>query len=107
MQITKSYNTPLLKSRGLSTFHIEILCQVLLNKTNRKISLENGYSVKSHSVLDHSRKVMYKLLAIEGLTRSAYQDQVKHPRKYLFWWKNLLEKNKVQLDKIAICPEFY
>jgi hypothetical protein len=100
-------NRPLLKSRGLSTHHIEILEYILMGKSNREINRMLGYSKKSHAVVDHSRRVMYKLLALEDLPRRIHAGQVTFPRDYCFWWKNLLLKHKTHLDEIAIKPEYY
>jgi hypothetical protein len=102
-----SMNRPLLKSRGLSTHHIEIFEFILAGKSNREINLMLGYSKKSHVVVDHSRKVMYKLLALEDLSRKEYTGQVIFPRGYCFWWKNMLLKHQQQLMEIAIKPEYY
>ncbi len=98
---------PLLKTKGLSTYHVDLFCQILLGKTNVKINAENGYTQKSHIVIDHTRKVMYKLLALEGLSRSVYMERVIYPRRYSFWWKSLFDKHRVMLMQIAIKPIFY
>jgi hypothetical protein len=102
-----SMNRPLLKSRGLSTHHIEIFGFILAGKSNREINQMLGYSKKSHVVVDHSRKVMYKLLALEDLSRKEHTDKVVFPREYCFWWKSLLLKHQRQLMGIAIKPEYY
>jgi hypothetical protein len=107
MQVKMHSKRPWLKTKGFSTFHIEIFNQILLDKTNRSISMDYGYSIQSHAVVDHSRKVMFKLLALEGLSRAQYVDYVKHPRNYLFWWKYMLDKYKDKLYTVAIKPEFY
>lgn len=96
-----------LKTKGLSTHHIELFSQVLLDKTSRRIGIEYGYTSQSHSVNDHCRKVMYKLLALEGLSRAECHNETKYPRKYLFWWKNLLGKHRSRLYEIAIEAKFY
>jgi hypothetical protein len=100
-------NKPLLKTKVFSTYHVEIFEQILLGKTNREINRTFGYSVKSHAVVDHSRKVMYKLLAYESLPKSAYLYRVNNPRKFLGWWKNVHDKNKSRLFASAKKPEFY
>ncbi|SDT69817.1 hypothetical protein SAMN05216490_5069 [Mucilaginibacter mallensis] len=102
-----SMNRPLLKSRGLSTHHIEIFEFILSGKSNREINQMLGYSKKSHVVVDHSRKVMYKLLAMEDLCRKEHIGEVVFPRGYCFWWKGLLLKHQQQLMEIAIKPEYY
>ncbi|MEN0052434.1 MAG: hypothetical protein AAGC65_02145 [Mucilaginibacter sp.] len=107
MQLKLAKNKPFLKTKGFSTFHIEIFNQILLDKTNRRISIEFGYTIQSHSVVDHSRRVMYKLLALEGLSRADHYSHLKYPRKYLFWWKNLLDKNRDKLYACAKEPKFY
>lgn len=98
---------PHLKTKGLSTHHIELFTQVLLDKTSRRIGIEYGYTSQSHTVNDHCRKVMYKLIALEGLSRADHQVELRHPRKYLFWWTNLLNKHKNRLYEIAIEAKFY
>lgn len=98
---------PLLKTKRFSSLHIELFEQILLGKTNRDINEIYGYSKRSHSVVDHSRKVMYKLLAMENLSRRDYADRVIYPREYCFWWKKFLEKHRDELLKIAIKPEYY
>jgi hypothetical protein len=102
-----SLNRPLLKSRGLSTHHIEIFELILTGKSNREINQMLGYSKKSHAVVDHSRKVMYKLLALEELSRKNYLKQVTFPRDYCFWWKSVLLKHVSFLMAYAIKPEYY
>ena len=102
-----SLNRPLLKSRGMSTHHIEIFELMLAGKSNREINQMMGYSQRSHAGVDHSRKVMYKLLALEDLSRKEYTGQVIFPRGYCFWWKNILLKHQQQLMGIAIKPEYY
>jgi len=102
-----SLNRPLLKSRGLSTHHIEIFEFILSGKSNREINQMLGYSKKSHVVVDHSRKVMYKLLAFENLTKGENMEKVVYPRIYKFWWKRLLDKHIEMLLMNAIIPEYY
>ncbi|MBK0380467.1 hypothetical protein [Mucilaginibacter segetis] len=98
---------PNLKTRRFSTLHIEIFEYILLGKTNRELNRMLGYTRRSHAVVDHSRKVMFKLLALENLSRRDFTDRIVYPRKYQFWWKKLLDKNKAALLKVAIPPEFY
>lgn len=100
-------NRPLLKTRGLSTHHLDIFEYILMGKSNREINRIIGYSKKSHAVVDHSRKVMHKLLALESLPCRAHADQVIFPRNYCFWWKNIYTKHKEYLHSIAIKPEYY
>jgi len=102
-----SLNRPLLKSRGMSTHHIEILGLMLAGKSNREINQMMGYSQRSHAGVDHSRKVMYKLLALEGLCRKDHLKQVASPREYRFWWNNILSKHVSSLMAFAIKPEYY
>jgi hypothetical protein len=102
-----SLNRPLLKSRGMSTHHIEIFELMLARKSNREINQIMGYSQRSHAGVDHSRKVMYKLLALESLCRKDYIRQVAFPREYCFWWKNILLKHVNFLMTYAIKPEYY
>jgi hypothetical protein len=100
-------NRPLLRTRGLSTHHLDIFEYIMMGKSNREINCILGYSKKSHAVVDHSRKVMYKLLALEGLPKKTHNGQVIFPRDYCFWWKNLYTKHKLHLEAIAIKPEYY
>ena len=105
---TKEYkNKPYLKTKGLSNYHIELFSQILLNKTFRKIGIEYGYTAQSHSVIDHCRKVMHKLMALEGLSRADHYEQIKYPRKYLYWWRGLLDNHKDKLYELAIEGKFY
>jgi hypothetical protein len=70
---------PLIKTRKFSTLHIEIFEQLLVSgKTNRDLNLQFGYTEKSHSIIDHSRKVMYKLLSYENLGKSECRDRTTH-----------------------------
>jgi len=46
-------------------------------------------------------------LALEGLSRANHSIQIKKPRKFLFWWKGLLDKHHDRLGKIAIETKFY
>ncbi|TWR25230.1 hypothetical protein FPZ43_17320 [Mucilaginibacter pallidiroseus] len=98
---------PNLKTKGFSTLHIDIFRYILVGKTNREINAMLGYTERSHAVVDHSRKVMYKLLAIENLCKRDYTDRVVYPREYQFWWKKLFDKHLEYLMGIAIEPEFY
>jgi hypothetical protein len=98
---------PNLKTKGFSTLHIDIFGYILVGKTNREINGMLGYTERSHAVVDHSRKVMYKLLAMEGLCKKDHIDRVIHPREYQFWWKKLYDKHKALLFASAIEPEFY
>jgi hypothetical protein len=102
-----SLNRPILKSRGMSTHHIEIFELMLAGKSNREINQMMGYSQRSHAGVDHSRKVMYKLLAMEGLCRRDHIKQVASPREYCFWWNNILSKHIDFLTSHAIKPEYY
>ncbi|RFZ90309.1 hypothetical protein D0C36_21155 [Mucilaginibacter conchicola] len=98
---------PTLKTKGFSTHHIDIFNLILLGKTNREINQVLGYTKRSHAVVDHSRKVMYKLLALEELCRRDNLDRVVYPRNYQFWWKKLLDKHMEMLLSVAIAPGFY
>jgi len=102
-----SSNRQVLKTKGFSTLHIDIFDQILHGKTNREINSVLGYSERSHAVVDHSRKVMYKLLAYEGLCKKDNKDRVTFPRSYQFWWKKLLDKHMERLLSVAITPGFY
>jgi hypothetical protein len=106
--VTKKCTQPYLKTRRFSTLHMEIFEQILISgKSNRALNQQFGYTKYSHGVVDHSRKVMYKLLAMENLAKAEYHDRVVHPRLYTFWWKHLLGKHKEALRGMAIQPEFY
>lgn len=98
---------PLLKTKRFSRLHIELFEQILLGRTNRDINQNYGYTQRSHAVVDHSRKVMFKLLAMENLCRRDHMDRVVYPREYCFWWKKLLEIHRDRLEKMAIMPEYY
>ncbi len=98
---------PNLKTKGFSTLHIDIFNMILVGKTNREINSLLGYTQRSHAVVDHSRKVMYKLLAMENLAKREYADRVVYPRSYQFWWKKIFDKHYKDLLAIAISPEFY
>ena len=98
---------PNLKTKGFSTLHIDIFTYILSGKTNREINIMLGYTARSHAVVDHSRKVMYKLLALENLCKKDYTCRVIHPRDYQFWWKKLFDKHQAALLSMAIQPEFY
>ena len=108
MTVAKKCTQPYLRTRRFSTLHIEIFEQILISgKTNRALNQQFGYTKYSHCVVDHSRKVMYKLLTMENLTRAGYHDRIVNPRLYKFWWKHLLDKHKEALMCKAIQPEFY
>ncbi|MFD0793498.1 hypothetical protein ACFQZX_07700 [Mucilaginibacter litoreus] len=98
---------PTLKTKGFSTHHIDIFNLILRGKTNREINEMLGYTKRSHAVVDHSRKVMYKLLALEELCRKDHEDRIVYPRNYQFWWKKLLDKHMQALLSVAIAPSFY
>jgi|GEM_PF-1895437 len=98
---------PNLKTKGFSTHHIEIFIMILVGKTNREINSVMGYTQRSHAVVDHSRKVMFKLLALEGLSKREHAERVVYPRNYLFWWKKLFDKHTKALMAVAISPKFY
>jgi hypothetical protein len=99
---------PNLKTKRFSTLHIEIFKQILVSgKTNWDLNRKFGYTKRSHCVVDHSRKVMYKLLAFENLTKGENMEKVVYPRIYKFWWKRLLDKHMEMLLMNAIIPEYY
>jgi hypothetical protein len=98
---------PLLKTRGFSTLHLQIFEYILVGKTNREINRIIGYSERSHAAVDHSRKVMFKLLAMDGLCKKDYKERITYPRKYRFWWNKLLTRYKHELLSRAIDPCFY
>jgi hypothetical protein len=98
---------PLLKTKRFSSLHIELFEQILLGKTNRDINETYGYTKRSHAVVDHTRKVMHKLLAMECLCRRDHKDRVIYPRNYCFWWKKVLETHRNELERVAIKPEYY
>jgi DNA-binding NarL/FixJ family response regulator len=102
-----SHSRPLLKTKGFSTLHLDIFELILIGKTNREINRMLGYTQRSHAVVDHSRKVMYKLLAMEDLHRADFTERVAYPRKFQFWWMKLLIKHKDALVFKAIAPKFY
>lgn len=102
-----SLSRPLLKTKGFSTLHVQIFEYILIGKTNREINRLLGYTQRSHAVVDHSRKVMYKLLAMEDLHKADFTERVIYPRKYQFWWMKLLTKHKTELQLMAIAPKFY
>jgi hypothetical protein len=104
----KKCTRPYLRTRRFSTLHIEIFEQILISgKTNLALGQQFGYSRYSHCVVDHSRKVMYKLLALDNLTKAEYHDHIVYPRLYKLWWKPLLNKYREALMCKAIQPEFY
>jgi hypothetical protein len=80
---------------------------ILRGKTNREINNILGYTQRSHVVVDHSRKVMFKLLALESLTRLEHAERVIYPRNYKFWWKNLFDTHGQTLLSIAKEAAFY
>jgi hypothetical protein len=98
---------PLLKTKKFSLLHIELFEQILLGRTNRDINQAYGYTMRSHTVVDHTRKVMYKLLCMENLPKREHDEKIIYPRRYCFWWKQLLEKHRGCLSQKAIMPEFY
>lgn len=98
---------PNLKTKGFSTLHIQIFMMILLGKTNKEINSLFGYTQRSHAVVDHSRKVMFKLLALENLPKRQSSEQVVYPRNYQFWWKKLFDKHQKTLLEMAISPAFY
>ncbi|MDN3581445.1 hypothetical protein [Mucilaginibacter flavus] len=102
-----SQSRPLLKTKGFSNLHLEIFEYILIGKTNREINRMLGYTQRSHAVVDHSRKVMYKLLAMEDLHRADFTERVAYPRKFQFWWMKLLVKHKDALVFKAIAAKFY
>jgi hypothetical protein len=66
-RMDKKNTKPNLRTKKISTLHIEIFERILRStKTNQQLNLEFGYTLKSHCVVDHSRKVMYKLLKLEA-----------------------------------------
>lgn len=104
----KKGTRPNLKSKGFSRRHIELFEQILYSgKTNCDINLAYGYTRKSHCVVDHTRKVMQKLLALEHLRKEAFKEQVVYPRTFDVFWKKLLIKHKSALLQQAIIPRFY
>jgi hypothetical protein len=100
-------NRPILKSRGFSLLHIEIFEQILNQKTNQELNQLYGYTKRSHTIVDHSRKVMFKLLALENYSKKDHNLHIVYPRDYCFWWKKLLDKHRAELTSKAIKPEFY
>ncbi|WP_216846652.1 hypothetical protein [Mucilaginibacter sp. L196] len=104
----KTATRPNLKSKQFSTLHIEIFEQLLISgKTNWELNKQFGYTKRSHCIVDHSRKVMYKLLALEKLTREDNMEKVIYPRIYKFWWKRLLDNHRQALLAKAIIPVYY
>lgn len=104
----KTGTRPNLKTKRFSTLHIEIFEQILNSgKTNRDINKYFGYTEKSHCIIDHSRKVMYKLLVCEKLTREENMQKVIYPRTHQFWWTRLLDKHRQVLLTKAITPAYY
>lgn len=105
--ISEVASRPFLKTKKFSKFHIELFEQILQGKTNRDINKIYGYSQRSHAVVDHSRRVMYKLLAMEGLSRKDYLEEVIFPRRFCFWWNKLLTQHHHALVNNAIDPQYY
>jgi len=104
----KTGTRPNLKTKQFSTLHIEIFEQILISgKTNWELNKQFGYTKRSHCLVDHSRRVMYKLLALERLTRKENMEKVIYPRVYKFWWKRLLDNHKETLSAKAIKPAYY
>ena len=107
-RIKKKTGRPNLKTKQFSTLHIEIFEQLLTSgKTNRDLNRQFGYTKRSHCIVDHSRKVMYKLLILENLKRDENMDRVIFPREYKFWWKRLLDKHRPALLEKAIIALYY
>jgi hypothetical protein len=99
---------PNLKTRHFSTLHIEIFEHILFSdKTNEQLNIQFGYTQKSHCVVDHSRKVMNKLLVLDGLKKSEFKAMVVSPRRYRLWWRRLLTKHRVSLFRMAVIPSYY
>ena len=105
----KTYPTSqLLKTRGLSTHHIEIFEEILISgKSNEALNIYFGYTKKSHCVVDHSRKVMHKLLGLEGLSKTELKERIVYPKLYKFWWKKLLDKHRDKLTSLAVKAAYY
>jgi hypothetical protein len=107
-EIMKNDTRPNLKTKKFSTLHIEIFEQLLISgKTNRDLNIQFGYTRKSHCVVDHSRRVMYKLLMMEGLKREENMEQIIYPRIYKFWWRQLLDKHRAVVFQKAVTALFY
>jgi len=104
----KTGTRPNLRTKQFSTLHIEIFEQILISgKTNWELNKQFGYTKRSHCIVDHSRRVMYKLLALEKLTREENIEKVIYPRIYKFWWKRLLDSHKEALLAKAIQAVYY
>jgi hypothetical protein len=104
----KTGTRPNLRTKQFSTLHIEIFEQILISgKTNWELNKQFGYTKRSHCIVDHSRRVMYKLLALEKLTREENIEKVIYPRVYKFWWKRLLDNHKEALLTKAIKAVYY
>jgi len=104
----KTGTRPNLRTKQFSTLHIEIFEQILISgKTNWELNKQFGYTKRSHCIVDHSRRVMFKLLALEKLTRDENMERVIYPRIYKFWWKRLLDKHRDALLLKAIKPVYY
>lgn len=107
-RIFKKGTRPYLKTKQFSTLHIDIFEQILsTGKTNCDLNQQFGYTRKSHCVVDHSRKVMYKILVLENLRKEDNMDKVIYPRVYKFWWTRLLNKHKQSLIEKAVKPQYY
>ncbi len=104
----KTGTRPNLRTKQFSTLHIEIFEQILISgKTNWELNKQFGYTKRSHCLVDHSRRVMYKLLVLENLTREENMEKVIYPRVYKFWWKRLLNNHKEALLAKAIKAVYY
>ena len=104
----KTGTRPNLKTKQFSTLHIEIFEQILISgKTNWDLNKHFGYTKRSHCIVDHSRRVMFKLLAMEKLTRDENMEKVIYPRIYKFWWKRLLDMHKEALLAKAVKAAYY
>ena len=99
---------PVIKTRKFSTLQVELFEQILFSgRTNQDLNIQYGYTRRSHAVVDHSRKAMYKLLVFEDLSRSEYKERVTFPRQYAPWWTQLLNKHKERMLEMAIEAEYY
>ena len=99
---TLPLHNPALKTKALSTHHVDVFELVLNGKSAGDINRVFGYSNKPDIITAHSRIVMLKLLRLENLPAKAYIKQLSRPRNYCFWWKSLLIKHKDLLMVIAI-----
>lgn len=108
LTIDHNRTRPKLRIKRFSTLHIELFERLLYSgKTNWDLNLEYGYTKRSHCIVDHTRKVMYKLLAAENLSKEDHKMQVIYPRTYHLWWKRLLDKHKQTLMAKAVPPVYY